>query len=115
MEKHTIRGWIQLARPPVGAQKYEKIEFEQSIKVAIDAVEKQVPKALLVIGCDEHKILRCPSCKTNLATVWLRDGEVTGMQCQGDVPPVAKHCKFCGQAIYRERKRDESGRSKGND
>lgn len=41
MIKNTIKGWLQLARPPLNAHKYEKIEFDKSIEYAIDAVEKE--------------------------------------------------------------------------
>lgn len=44
MQKHTVKGWLQLARPPVNAKKYEKIEFYESVKVAIEAMEKATPK-----------------------------------------------------------------------
>lgn len=50
---------------------------------------------LVTVHCKEYDILRCPNCNVNLAVVY-KDSSVDGIS---DIPPVASHCKFCGQAI----------------
>lgn len=86
MQKHTVKGWIQLARPPVGAQKYEKIEFEESIKFALDAIDKQVPKKPIYRWTGDETVVECPCCEKypfDLSEYeWAR-----------------KFCGNCGQAI----------------
>ena len=82
MDVGKVKGWLQLARPPVNARKYEKTEFEESVKVAIEAVEKQVPKKP-VYDCKSTPF-RCPSCMLVLDAV---------------VGQKTSYCIRCGQAI----------------
>lgn len=84
----TVKGWLQLARPPVGALKWEKVEFNESIKLAIESLEKQVPmRPVLKLHTnrvpEEQKEYYCPTCDE-----WLT--------WNGTEP---KHCEECGQAI----------------
>lgn len=83
MQKHTVKGWLQLARPPVNAHKYEKIEFEASVNAAIEVMEKHVPK--------KEKHNNCPSCGTSNRFIIENLGNPKGH-------PVV-YCWNCGQAI----------------
>lgn len=53
---------------------------------------------LVTVHCKEYDILRCPNCNVNLAVVY-KDNSRQSVDGIGDIPPVASHCKFCGQAI----------------
>lgn len=80
-----------------GEQDAKEVAFD--FDRAIEALEKQTPKKMAIIGCEEKRIARCPSCSRNMAVAYLRDGEISGTKCIGDVPEVANYCKFCGQAL----------------
>lgn len=72
-----------------------------------NAAEKQIQKKMVIIGCEEKRIARCPLCSRNMAVAYLRDGEILGTQCIGDVPNVANYCKFCGQALLLDWSEEE--------
>lgn len=78
-----------------------------TIKECGIAVEKQIPKKMIIIGCEEKRIARCPSCSRNMAVAYLRDGKISGTQCIGDVPEIANYCKFCGQALLLDWSEEE--------
>lgn len=91
MRKNTVKGWLQLARPPVGALKFEKVEFDESIKLAIESLEKQVPKK-------PNKKIRCYFDDTG-------DFAYTGTcpncgECIAEPYDYCEHyCMHCGQSI----------------
>lgn len=87
MRENTVKGWLQLARPPVGALKWEKVEFAESVKLAIKSLEKQIPVkpdyqyAGEYGECTEYY---CKSCGQYLSNTEDED---------------MKYCTSCGQAI----------------
>ena len=78
----------------------QNIITEVYCKEIIEALEKQIPKKIVRKSCAEKSILACPNCSVNLGIEFYgEDGKITGLQCIDDIPPVARCCKFCGQAI----------------
>ena len=69
----------------LGQKELYDAEFENALAIAIDALEKQVPKKPLHM----HKNYYCPICKENGWMLW------------DDAIPndMDKYCGICGQAI----------------
>lgn len=72
----------------LGQKELYDAEFENALAIAIDALEKQVPKKPLHM----HKNYYCPICKENGWMLW------------DDAIPndMDKYCGKCGQAINWE-------------
>lgn len=66
-----------------------KCEQEQisALKLAVEALEKQIPKKGIMIGDNYSSILSCPNCRKPIVNVWN----------------IAKYepnyCHYCGQAL----------------
>lgn len=56
----------------------------QTYNIAIEALEKQIPKKIFLYGDDEDGIMPCPFCKED-----LYDDKECGFN----------NCPYCGQAI----------------
>lgn len=67
---------------------------QQSCEMAIEALEKQIPKECVVDSCPDHTHYKCPSCgriqMSTYANGFPRLGRIT------------KHCENCGQALQME-------------
>lgn len=58
-----------------------------ALTIAVEALEKQIPKKGIMIGDNYSSILSCPNCRKPIANVWN----------------IAKYepnyCHYCGQAL----------------
>ena len=67
---------------------------QEACKIAIEALEKQIPKECVVDSCPDHTHYKCPSCgqiqMSTYAHRFPRLGRIT------------KHCENCGQALQME-------------
>lgn len=62
-------------------------EETMAMKLAVEALEKQMPKKGIMIGDDYSSVLSCPNCRKPIVNVWN----------------IAKYepnyCHYCGQAL----------------
>ena len=66
-------------------------EHIKSIEIAIQALEKQIPKKP---DCIEDKIWCCPVCDNNLLHKWIKYPTMLMPKSEG-----LPHCMSCGQTI----------------
>jgi endogenous inhibitor of DNA gyrase (YacG/DUF329 family) len=62
-----------------------------SIKIAIEALEKQIPKKPYLDKSDERTLCKCPNCKYIFVTKFA-DGSLCGGR-------MSKYCPECGQKL----------------
>lgn len=67
-------------------QNADKIEYEQALYDGAQALEKQIPKKV-ILGYDEHDSIFCPNCKGELMSMDWYDH----WKCN--------YCEVCGQAL----------------
>ncbi len=60
---------------------------DEALGVAVEALEKQIPKKGIMIGDNYSSVLSCPKCRKPITNVWN----------------IAKYepnyCHYCGQAL----------------
>lgn len=67
-------------------QNREKIDMEDALWTAVQALEKQIPKKV-ILGYDEQDSVCCPNCKGELMSMDWYDH----WKCN--------YCEVCGQAL----------------
>lgn len=67
-------------------QNGEKIDMEDALWTAVQSLEKQIPKKV-ILGYDEQDSICCPNCKGALMSMDWYDH----WKCN--------YCEFCGQAL----------------
>ena len=70
---------------------YGECRVSKATRVAIQALEKQIPKKP---DCIEDKIWCCPVCYNNLLHKWIKYPTMLMPKSEG-----LPHCMSCGQAI----------------
>lgn len=63
-------------------------------KMAIEALEKQIPKECVVDSCPDHTHYKCPSCGQIQMSTYAHGFPRLGR--------ITKHCENCGQALQME-------------
>ena len=81
-------------------QNADKIEYEQALYDGAEALKKQIPQKV-VLGYDEQDYIRCPQCKTEIASM---DDDCLLYHCPGCGEKDAilqgdNYCFNCGQKL----------------
>lgn len=67
---------------------------QQACEMAIEALEKQIPKECVVDSCPDHTHYKCPSCGQIQMSTYAHGFPRLGR--------ITKHCENCGQALQME-------------
>ena len=66
--------------------KYEQEQIS-ALKLAVEVLEKQIPKNGIMIGYEYSSVLSCPNCRMPIINVWNKR----------EYKP--NYCHYCGQAL----------------
>lgn len=67
---------------------------KQACEMAIEALEKQIPKECVVDSCPDHTHYKCPSCGQIELSIYKHGFPRLGR--------ITKYCENCGQALQME-------------
>ena len=70
------------------------ISKKQALDMAIESLEKQIPKECVVDSCPDHTHYKCPSCGQIQMSTYAHGFPRLGR--------ITKHCENCGQALQME-------------
>ena len=69
-------------------------EDSEAFDIAIEALEKRIPKECVVDSCPDHTHYKCPSCGQIELSIYKHGFPRLGR--------ITKYCENCGQALQME-------------